>query len=171
MAFGDKPFGLQEVKLVPTTGTAVSLAAAQTLKFNPRLKSGEMLGNNSLVATAAYIEAAEWDLEAGGIPLDAYAVLTGKQATPSGTTPNQTNTVVFEAGDFMPYIKIYGRTIGEGADDIHVKIFKAKMLKLEGEFKQGEFYVSKCSGLAVDDGVTGIFEFVQNETAAELPAS
>ena len=41
---------------------------------------------------------------------------------------------------------------------------------IEGEFKDGEFWVTKCSGIAVDDSTNGVFDIVQNETAADLPA-
>ena len=42
---------------------------------------------------------------------------------------------------------------------------------IEGEFKDGEFWVTKCSGIAVDDGTNGLFDVVQNETSAALPVT
>ena len=72
----------------------------------------------------------------------------------------------------MPYFAIYGKVISDDcASDIHCKIWKAKMTSLEGRFQEGEFWVTSCSGIAIDDGSNGIFDFVQNETAAALPTT
>jgi hypothetical protein len=170
VAYGDQPFGLRDIKLVSSTGTQVDLPAAQTMKVTPRLKSGELSGDDSLKAVAAYVEAAEWEIEAGGITLAAYAVLTGKTVTISGSTPNAYSIMNVAAGDRMPYIKIYGQALGAGLDDLHVKLYKAKCLKLEGELKEGAFLITKCSGIAVDNGLgNGIWDWVQNETATTLP--
>jgi hypothetical protein len=169
MAYGDQPFGLHDIKLVPATGGEVDLPAAQTLKVTPRLTSGELSGDDSLVAVAAFVEAAEWELEAGGITLAAYAVLAGKTVTVSGTTPNAYSTMNMAAGDRMPYIKIYGQALGVGIDDLHVKLYKAKCMKLEGELKEGAFLITKCSGIAVQLAGSGIWDWVQNETSTALP--
>ena len=128
MAYGDMPFGLRDIKLVSSTGTQVDLPGAQTLKVTPRLTSGELTGDDSLIAVAAYVQAAEWEFEAGGITLAAYAVLTGKTVVVSGTTPNAYSTMNMAAGDRMPYIKIYGKALGVGIDDIHCKLYKAKVM-------------------------------------------
>jgi hypothetical protein len=131
--FGHEPFGLYDVKLTNIAGdTQVDLPAARTLKFGERIKSGELTGDDSLKAVAAYTEAVEWSLEAGGISLEAYALMTGRTASDSGTTPSQTRTLAGSAGDRMPYIKIYGKSLGSGDDDIHCKIFKAKLMRTMG---------------------------------------
>jgi len=168
--FGHEPFGLRDVKLTNIAGdTQVDLPAARTLKFGERIRSGELSGDDSLKAVVAFAEAVEWSLEAGGISLEAYALITGRTPTDSGSTPSQTKTLVGSAGDVFPYIKIYGQALGSGADDIHCKLFKAKVTSIEGTFGEGEFFVTSCSGIAVDDGVTGIYEFVENETSSTLP--
>ena len=97
--------------------------------------------------------------------------MTGRTITASGTTPNQKNTVLARAGDTYPWFKIYGKSVGDDDDDIHVLIYKAKLTDgLEGEFADGEFYIQSCSGIAVDNG-TKLYEIVQNETATTVPAS
>jgi hypothetical protein len=173
-SYGNDPFGLYDVKLTNIGGTVVQvdLPAAQTLKFTERVKSGELMGDDAIKAVAAYTEAVEWSLEAGGISLEAYALITGRTATESGTTPTRTKTLTGRAGAHYPYFKIYGKVIGSGTDDVHCKIFKAKVTgNVEGTFKGGEFWVTSCSGIAVDDGTNRIYEFVENETATTLPAS
>lgn len=173
MSYGDKPFGLRDVKLTNIAGdTQVDLPAARTLSFSERVKSGELSGDDQLVSVVSYSEAVEWSLEAGGISLEAYALITGRTATESGTTPNQVNTMAGSAGDCYPFFKVYGKAIGDGCtDDIHCKLFKVKVTSIDGSFGDGDFWVTSCSGIGIDDGSNGIFEFVQHETAEDLPAT
>ena len=167
-----KPFGLREITLVPLpSGTAVKLSAAQTLSFKEALTSGELRGNDATQAIAAYLDKVEWTLESGGLSFDAIKVLTGRTIAASGTTPNQKNTILARAGDTYPYFKIYGKVINDDGSDIHCLIYKAKLTDgLEGEWKDGEFYVQSASGVAVDNG-TKLYELTHNETAASVPAS
>lgn len=173
MSFGDKPFGLNDVKLTSIDGgTQVDLPASRQLSWSERLRTGEMTGDDSLLAVVAISEAVEWSLESGGISLEAYALMTGRTASSAGTSPSQTVTLTGDAAEYYPYFKIYGKSVGDDStDDIHVKLFKAKLQSIEGRFQEGEFFVTSCSGIAVDDGANGIYEFVQNETAAALPTS
>jgi hypothetical protein len=173
MPYGDKPFGIRDIKITNIAGTTqVDLPVGQVLTFGERVKSGELSGDDKTQSVVAFADAVEWDLEAGGISLEAYALMTGRTATEAGTTPSQTNTLSGSGAEAFPYIKIYGKALGDGTDDIHVKIWKAKVTGgIEGSFKDGEFWVTKCSGVAIDDGSNGIWDFVQNETATALAGS
>ena len=167
-----RPMGLRDIKLTPIpAGTQVDLPAVQTLKFTERLTSAELRGDDATVAVSASTDAIEWEMSAGGLSLEAIKVMTGRVITATGTTPAQKNTVLARAGDTMPYFKIYGKSMGDSGDDVHVLIYKAKLTEgLEGEWKDGEFYIQGCAGIAVDDG-TKLYEIVQNETAAAVPAT
>ena len=169
--YGDKPFGIRDIKVTDITGASqVDLPVAQKMACKERLVSAELHGDDSLQSVQSSTDALEWELEAGGIPLEAYAIMTGRTVTESGSDPNLVNTMTARAGDIMPYFKIYGKAV-DGDGDIHVKIFKAKLnAPIEGEFADGAFYVTKCAGLAVDDG-TALYEFVQNQAAAALPST
>lgn len=173
MSYGHRPFGLQDVKLTNIAGsTQVDLPASRILTFSERFRTGELTGDDSLLATVAITEAVEWSLEAGGISLDAYALMTGRSTSTAGTSPSRTTTVTGDAAEHMPYFKIYGKSVGDDAvADIHVKLLKCKLSSLEGRFAEGEFFVTSCTGFGVDDGTTGIWQFVQNEAATTLPTS
>lgn len=172
MAYGDKPFGLRDVKITNIGGTSQEdLPAARTMSFTERIKSNELSGDDKVLAVVAFSDAVEWQLEGGGISLAAYAIMTGRTVTTAGTTPNQTDTLTGSAQEQFPYFKIYGRSLGDGSDDIHVKVWKAKLTNIQGQFGDGEFFVTQASGVAIDDGTNGIFDIVQNETAATLPTS
>lgn len=173
MPYGDKPFGLRDIKITDIDGNnQEDLPAGMTMSFTPRVKSGELSGDDKTVAVASISDALEWELEAGGIGVDAWAIMTGRTVSTSGTSPNEETTYTANAQEQFPYFKIYGKSIGDGDDDVHVKIYKAKLTEPPGgEFADGEFFTTSCSGVAIDDGTNGIYEVVQNETAASLPSS
>ncbi len=174
MPYGDQIFGLRDIKItpIPIGAGQVDLPAAMTLKFAERLVTGELKGDDTIQAAVSFPEAVEWSLDSGGISLAAWAALTGRTAAESGTTPTKTNSLFGKASDVYPYVKIYGKALGQSIDDIHVKLFKCKVTKaIQGEFKNGAFWQTGVSGIAVDDGVNGIWQAVQNETAAALPTT
>lgn len=174
MAFGDtgvKVFGLNQIKLV-VGATILTLNAAQTMTFKERVKSGELSGNDKTLAVVSFSDALEWELEEGGISMAAYALMTGRTATLSGTGTAELLTLNADAATAFPYFKIYGKSLGDAGDDVHVKVYKAKITGgIEGQFADGEFFVSKCAGVAIDDGTNGIYDIIHNETATALPAS
>lgn len=169
--FGDKPYGLREVKIKPVGGTIQVLPVARQLTFREMVTSATLRGDDVIKSVVAFSEGVEWTLEAGGISLECYGALTGRVPVTTGVTPNRTVTLTAEGGDAFPWITIWGKALGDGGDDIHCKIMKAKVTALEGRFQNQEFYVTSCSGIAVADASNEAFEFVQNETAAALPTS
>lgn len=174
MAYGDKPFGLRDVKLTNLAGTTqVDLPYATRLMFRERITSGELRGDDAVQSVVAISDAIEWELEAGGISLEAYALMTGRTATETGTTPNQKNTLDGDSAQDFPYFKIYGKSAGDlSTDDIHVKISKAKVTSpIEGEFTDAGFFITKCGGVAIQPDTGNMFEIVQNETGTTLPTS
>jgi hypothetical protein len=174
MGYGDKPFGLRDIKLTNIAGsTQVDLPASRNMGFKERVISGEMRGDDALLSAVTISEALEWSLEAGGISLEAWALITGRSVTTAGTSPDETKTLNARTAQDFPWFKIYGKSVSDDAvSDVHVKIYKAKITSpLEGTFQDGEFFVTSCSGIAVDDNVSGVYDVVQNETATALPAT
>ena len=169
---GSQPFGLNDVTVTNIGATAdADLPAAQTLTFNPRINSAELSGDDKIAAVSSRVVALDWELEAGGIDLDAYAIITGYTVASSGTTPSQQDELQFDGAKCLPYFSIFGKALGSDCtDDIHVLIYKAKCTQMEGQLKDGEFFITKCKGVAIDGGTHGIVEIIQHETAASLPA-
>ncbi len=172
--YGEKPFGIHDIKLTNMAGNnQVDLPYAQTMQISERLVSGELRGDGRTVSVVSEVDALECSLEAGGISLEAYALMTGRSATESGSTPNRTNTLTGSGSSRLPYFKVYGKSLGDGDDDVHVKLFKCKLTAgLEGSLADGEFLMSGLGSIiCIDDGDNGIWDIVQNETAGDLPTS
>jgi hypothetical protein len=124
-----------------------------------------------VVVASSFVEAVEWELSSGGLPLEAYAIMTGRTVADAGTGTAETATMKIDAGDTFPYFILYGKSMGDEGDDVHVKLFKCKVTEgIDGSFSGGGFYVSSIKGMAVKDGANGVADIVRNETAVELPA-
>lgn len=159
-----KPYGINQIKIKRGT-QVVQLRVAQTLEFEERIVSGELPGDDGLQAVAAHTNGVTWKLKAGGISLDAYALMTNRTVTETGTTPNVVRTLESGGvGKRMPYIEIYGKSLGDGADDAWIHIINAKITEgIKGTMGDKEFFVSEMGGMALD------WEKVEHETAADLP--
>ena len=165
--YGDFPFGLRQIALYNADGTGkLLLPAALMMHVTPLVETARFTADGHLVGAAALVSGAEWELEAGGISLEALAKLTGGTANQVGSTPNRTLTLSLDAGAQMPYLRISGRAVSDTGDVI-CRLYRAKVEALEGTFRDGEFWVSYAKGVAVTNGSV-VYEFVQQETAAAL---
>jgi hypothetical protein len=163
MPFGDMPFGMNQIKL-KIGATVVELPAALSLKFKEKFVSAEGRGGDRLVAIASAKDGVEWEMEALGVSLAAYALMTGLTASSAGTTPNRTTTLQSSSSNRYPYFEIYGKALGVGADDVHYKIVNAKLTEgMDAPLADGEFTKSAFKGEALS------WEITQNETATTIP--
>lgn len=168
LSFGEVAYGLREVKLTNLDGSgAIALPAAMMLHFTERIQIEEYLSEGVAIAVRSFTVAVDWELEAGGISLDVYAKLTGRSKVGAGTTPNRTATLSAANGADFPYVRVYGRAVGDNNDGIHCKLYKCKLTAIEGTFRQGQFWITSCAGIGVT-GPAGFYEFIQHETAVAL---
>ena len=166
--YGALPFGVRQVALYSADGTGkVLLPVAMMMHVTTVLESARFEAEGRLVGATSFVSGAEWELEAGGISLEALAKLVGGNAATVGVTPNRTLTLGLDAGDAMPYLRIAGRAVGADAGDVICRLYRCKIEALEGTFRDGEFWVSYAKGVAVSNGSLAV-EFVQQETAAAL---
>ena len=163
------PYGIREIKIISADDSQVaSLPASQKLDFSERFASAERNNYEGLVGVNTLLEAVEWSLEAGGISLDAHALLMGAAVDVAGSTPNVRRSIRRRALDAMPYVKIYGRAVGDAGDAVHVLLFRCQVTSMEGSLAGQSFYVTSCSGLAIPDTAGDIWEVIELETDAVL---
>lgn len=166
--YGERAFGLRDLKITSADGTGVvDLPAALILHVMPRIVATEFTAEGVVVGVSVYVAALDWELEAGGISLEALAKLTGDTAASGGSAPNRTLTLSMDADVAFPTVRIYGRAVGDGNDDIHCKLWACVLTSIEGTFRAGEFWVTSCAGVAVESA-SGLVDFVQHETAVAL---
>jgi len=167
--YGEAVFGIREIKLTDADGTnVVVLPSGIVMHFTEQIQTEEFKAEDIRIAARSFTVGVNWELEAGGISLAAYAKLTGRTATPSGSTPNRLTTFNAVAGGEFPYLRVYGRALDDATRDIHCKIYRCKLTSIEGTFRQGQFWVTSCAGISVKDSSLGFYQFVQHETGVTL---
>ncbi|MBN1814711.1 MAG: hypothetical protein JXA14_22920 [Anaerolineae bacterium] len=178
MALDDQvmPYGLRQVRITNSAGSSQAiLDAAQTFSFAEAVETAELQGNDQRISQVAHSSHVEWSLEEGGIPLTAYAIMTGRTVISSGTTPGQVYTLYGLGGECFPFFKVYGKAVLDDCiGDMHCKLTRCKLSEnIEGNLGNGEFWVTKAGGVALADSANDnkIFEFVIHETAEDLPST
>jgi hypothetical protein len=121
------PYGLRDVKITPytdaaatTLGTSVDLPVGRTFSFSEAEEFTELRGDDKVVATRGQGSTVEFELESGGISLDAWKVLSGGTLTTTGTAPAQSKKLSKKSTDARPYFKVEGQIISDsgGCADI-----------------------------------------------------
>lgn len=176
MALPDKalPYGLRDVKITPIDvagayGTFIDLPVSQTFKWSDTADFSELRGDDQKQAEREAGGSVDWDLDSGGIRLEAYAAIAGGTVTTSGVTPNLIKTYSKKGTTTRPYFRVDGQAISDNGGDVHVVIYKAKATgDIEGEFTDGEFMVSSCSGSSSPNAADDLYDIIQNETASAI---
>lgn len=173
------PFGLRDVMIYPidsttgTVGSGIALPNSMTFSFSETETYAELRAGDSLVATHGDGPVIEWKLEAGGISLEAWVVLSGGALVSAGTTPAQTKTFTKLTSDSRPYFQVEGRAISDAGGDIHCTVFRCKAdSSLEGEFGQGAFFLTNAAGKGLGDPTSKkLYIFKQNETTTVISST
>jgi hypothetical protein len=167
------PFGLRDVKLTPVAfdgsapGSPVDLPNSRTFSFEETEDYEVLRGDDTEVASHGNGPTVSWELESGGISLDAYAVMAGGTVVVTGSTPNQIRRYTKLYTDTRPSFRAEGIAISESGGDFHGVVYTCKADdSLSGELGDGAFWLTSASGTGrrrVSDGK--LYDFVQNETA------
>lgn len=174
------PYGMRDCKLTRYTdasgtildASSVDLPNMQTLSFSEAEEFSELRGDDRVVAIRGQGSLVEWELEAGGIDFAAWEILTGGTVAESGLTPNRVWTLRKRSTSTRPYFRLEGKAISDSGGDMHCTIYRCRTNDtVEGEFADGEFFVTSASGQGLplmDDANDLIYEFRINETAANI---
>lgn len=170
------PFGLRDIKLTAldaagaVSGTAVDLPNAQTMTFEESEDYTTLRGDDKNVASRGQGASVKWSLEAGGINLDAYAILNGGIVTTSGTGSTAKDSYTKLDTDARPRFKAEGQSLSESGGDFHTVLYNCKTDgKISGEQADGAFWITKADGTAIGAVSTGkLYDFVRNSTTAAI---
>lgn len=174
---GTIPYGMRDIKVTPldvTTGaygTMVDLPVSQTLTWTDTEDFQELRGDDRLVATRGSGPQVEFSLEAGGVSLAAYAVMSGGSVIETGVTPNLVRTYSKATTHTRPYFRIDGQAFNDNGGDTKVVLYQAKLTgDIGGGFQDQEFYVTSAEGAGLGDPFRGnkVYDIVASETAANI---
>jgi len=174
------PYGMRDVKLTRYTdasGTvlaseSIDLPNMQTFSFSETEEYTELRGDDRVVAVRGQGAGVEWELEAGGIDFRAWEILTGGTVILTGIAPNRKWTLRKRATDSRPYFRAEGRALSDSGGDIHAVVYRCRANDtVEGEFADGEFFVTSASGQGLpllDEAFDLLYDIVMNETATAI---
>jgi hypothetical protein len=168
------PYGMRDVKLKPYSaagvlGTAVDLPAMQTLSWSEAEEFATLRGDDTTIAIRGRGASGTWDLEAGGISLEAFAVLNGGTLTSTGTTPARVKKLNKKGATVRPYFKAEGQAVSDSGGDVHAVLYKCRATgDLGGEHADGEFFVTSASGEFIPDVGDDLYDIVYNEGATAI---
>lgn len=174
------PFGIRDIKIKPITnpvteayGTMLDLPAARTLSFTEAEDFEELRGDDKLILSRGTGPSVEWELESGGIELSVYAAIAGGTLTETGVTPNQIKKWSKKTSDARPYFYVEGQAMSDTGGDVHVKLYRCRATgDIEGEFSDGNFYLTSCSGTAFPSLLGGnidtLYDVIYNETITAI---
>lgn len=173
------PFGLRDVKLFPVdsaTGarvvaSGVDLPSSRIFSFKEVAESEQLDGDDQIQAMHEYNTVVEWELEAGGISLEAYAMVAGGSVATSGLDPDEVKTYTKLKSDSRPYFEVEGQAISDSGGDLHMVVYRCKADgDIEGGFQNGTFMLTKASGkgygLPGEDGK--LYDLVQNQAVTSI---
>lgn len=174
------PYGIRDVKLTPYSDasgsvlaeTSMDLPNIQTFSFSENEEFQELRGDDKIVTTRGQGAQIEWSLESGGVNLRVWALLTGGEVVESGAAPNRKITVRKKSTDSRPFFRVEGQAISDSGGDIHTIVYRCRCNDaLEGEFADGEFFITSASGIGLpllDEEFDLLYDFVQNETRVNI---
>lgn len=146
-----KPYGLNRVWITPYTDTdgtilgptSYRLPIARTVAFTES-EDFDTLDGDDKAAVAIQGKGATVDgsLEAGGLDLMTFSIITGGQLIESGIEPNVKRVVRKKGSDQRPYFRVEGQSISNGGGDNVARIFRCKANgKIQADMKYGTFMV------------------------------
>lgn len=174
------PYGVRDIKLTQYTDAAgttlntssVDLPYIQTLNFTEAEEFQELRGDDKLITTRGRGSQVNWSLESGGLPVYAWAVLTGGSVVETGLTPNRVTELKKKATSSRPFFRIDGKIISDTGGDVLVRIYRCRATgDIQANFAGGEFTTSQISGVGLpllDDTNDLIYSIFRRETAASL---
>lgn len=146
-----KPYGLHRVWITGYTdvdGTILSnvsyrLPLAQTLAFTESEDFDTLNGDDkSAVAIAGKGATVDGSLEAGGLDIMTFSLITGAQLIESGIEPNVKRVLRKRGSDMRPYFRVEGQVLSNGGGDNVGRIFRCKANgKIQADMKYGTFMV------------------------------
>lgn len=177
------PYGLRQLMLTPYSdaqGTALGtisypLPVAMTLGFSETEQYDELRGDDVLVAVHGRGPQVDWSLEAGGISITAWSIISGGIVIESGVAPNRITRYRKSGDDVRPYFRIDGRAISDSGGDLKARIYRAKANgRLQADLRGGAFQTSRIDGIGlpmVGDGGRWLYEFIRSEAESAIPGT
>jgi len=177
------PYGLRQLMLTPYVdmqgtvlgGTSYPMPVAMTMGFSETEQFDELRGDDVLVAVHGRGAQVDWSLEAGGIPIKAWSIISGGMVLEEGVTPNRKVRLRKSVDDLRPYFRVDGRSVSDSGGNVVGRIYRCKANgRIQGDRRGGSFMTSSIDGVGlplVGDAGRWLYEWIQNETDNPLSST
>ena len=177
------PYGIRQIRLTPyldAQGTCLAdvsypLPVAMTLGFSETEQYDELRGDDVLVAVHGRGPQVDWSLEAGGMNMTCWSLLSGGMVIEEGVAPTRVTRMRKSGDDLRPYVRIDGRAISDSGGNLKTRIYRAKANgRLQADLRGGAFQTSRIDGIGlpmVGDGGRWLYEFIHDETDSAIPGT
>lgn len=174
------PYGVRDLKLTQYIdqlgqvlgSTSVDLPYMQTLNFTEAEEFAELRGDDKLITTRGRGSQVNWDLEAGGLSVPVWAILTGGSVIESGLTPNRIIELQKKSTQSRPFFRIDGKMISDSGGDVLVRIYRCRANgDITSNFQDGEFGTTQVSGVGLpllDDTNDLLYSIFRRESTAVI---
>lgn len=174
------PYGVRDLKLTQyldalgmVLGPAsVDLPYVQTLNFTEAEEFSELRGDDKMITTRGRGSMVNWDLESGGLPIAAWAVMTGGSVIERGLTPNREIELQKKATQTRPWFRIDGKIISDSGGDVLVRIYRCRANgDISANFTDGEFQTSSVTGVGyplLDDTNDLLYSIFRRESTSAM---
>jgi hypothetical protein len=148
------------------------LPIGMTLGFSETEQFDELRGDDTMKAVHGRGSQVDWSLEAGGMNMQAWSIITGGSVTVAGVAPTRTVQLQKASTTQRPYFRIDGRVISDSGGNIVARIYRAKANgRIRADMKHGAFQTSQIDGIGaplVNDDASWLYTIIQNETDSPL---
>lgn len=177
------PYGMRDVKITEYAdaggtvlgATSLDLANMQTFSWSETEEFQELRGDDRVVTIRGQGSQVDGSVEAGGISLQVWAIFTGGTIIEEGLTPNRRVILRKLSTDARKFFRAHGQAISDSGGDVQAVIYRCRCNDtIEGEFADGEFFITSASFLGMpllDEGFPLLYDFIQNETATAIPTT
>jgi len=174
------PYGLRQLMLTPyvdaqgtiLANTSYPMPVAMTMGFSETEQFDELRGDDVLVAVHGRGPQVDWSLEAGGLPIKCWSIISGGMVLEEGVTPNRKVRMRKSGDDQRPYFRADGRSVSDSGGNVIGRIYRCKANgRIQGDRRGGSFMTSSIDGVGlplVGDAGRWLYEWIQNETDSPL---
>ncbi|WP_044109847.1 fibronectin type III domain-containing protein [Mycobacterium canetti] len=176
-----KPYGLHRLWIYPyldSDGSVLSnvghrMPIARKFMFTETEETDSLDGDDkTALAIQGKGASVDGSLEAGGLDLMTYSIITGAQLVESGLEPNLKRTVRKRASDQRPYFRIDGQVISNGGGDHIARVWRCRANgKVQADMQYGTWMTPvidiKGTPLPFDDA-DWLYEIEFNQTKTTL---
>jgi hypothetical protein len=167
-------YGLHDLQGKPISaagvlGALVDFPGSQEFAFTEAEDFETLRGDDGVLAIRGKGAMVDFDFSTGGVPLEAWSMISGATLTTTGVSPSQVKKLAKTGNSVRPYFKIEGQALSDSGGDVHGVVYRCRCNKdIKGTMADGAFWITSAGGMGIPDANNGqaLYDLIWNETVA-----